>query len=239
MRILWLLVCASFSLQFHYTFAERVLGVETDEFDFDGLPGAQHEFKFEIAAGKEECFYQKIAAGGKLHVSFEVLRGGDQHLHFSVRKPFTKILQEVRTKPRWITAIFPEPGDDEGPYALCLDNTASLVYNKLVYMFLVTYVEEEWSQYRQEIESVQLTVYNFTASIQNVQQSITDALVRQAQSRMHLIKDWYLISGNNTYVQWWSICQCVVVMLCSCIQTVFVRRLFKTTNATSPSKPRA
>ena len=54
------------------TSAEKILGVETDEFDFDGLPGAQHEFKIEIPAGKEECFYQKIVAGGKLHVSFEV-----------------------------------------------------------------------------------------------------------------------------------------------------------------------
>ena len=52
--------------------AEVVLGTETDEFDFDGLPGAQHEFKIEVGAGKEECFYQKIVAGGKLHISFEV-----------------------------------------------------------------------------------------------------------------------------------------------------------------------
>lgn len=34
--------------------------------------------------------------------------------------------------------------------------------SKLVYVYLVTYVEEEWTKYRQEIEDVQLTVTNFT-----------------------------------------------------------------------------
>jgi len=52
--------------------AEIVLGREDDEFDFDGLPGAQHEFKVEVGAGTEECYYQMIKQGGKLHVSFEV-----------------------------------------------------------------------------------------------------------------------------------------------------------------------
>ena len=37
--------------------------------------------------------------------------------------------------------------------------------SKLVYVYLVTYVEEEWAKYRQEIEDVQLTVVNFTVSI--------------------------------------------------------------------------
>lgn len=51
-----------------------------------------------------------------------------------------------------------------GPYAICLDNTMSRMASKLVYVFLVTYVEEEWSQYRKEIEDVELTVSNFTVS---------------------------------------------------------------------------
>lgn len=72
MTKLWLLINVLFSFLWSEGLAERVLGTETDEFDFDGLPGAQHEFKIEVGAGKEECFYQKIVAGGKLHISFEV-----------------------------------------------------------------------------------------------------------------------------------------------------------------------
>jgi hypothetical protein len=54
------------------TFSENILGEEDGEFDFDGLPGAQHEFKIEIAAGGDQCFYQKIKAGAEMHMSFEV-----------------------------------------------------------------------------------------------------------------------------------------------------------------------
>lgn len=65
-------ICVLLSSALHRGWGEVILGVETDEFDFDGLPGAQHEFKVEVGAGKEECFYQKVVAGGKMHVSFEV-----------------------------------------------------------------------------------------------------------------------------------------------------------------------
>ena len=51
---------------------EKVLGVSTDDFDFDGLPGVQHEFKVNVYAGKEQCFFQAIKQGAQLHVSFEV-----------------------------------------------------------------------------------------------------------------------------------------------------------------------
>lgn len=68
-----LFICAIFGTLFKWGRGEVVLGRETDEFDFDGLPGAQHEFKMSVGAGREECFFQKIVEGGKLHVSFEVI----------------------------------------------------------------------------------------------------------------------------------------------------------------------
>ncbi|XP_060552555.1 transmembrane emp24 domain-containing protein 6-like isoform X2 [Ruditapes philippinarum] len=229
-----------FSILWPEGWAEVVLGTETDEFDFDGLPGAQHEFKIEVGAGKEECFYQKIVAGGKLHISFEVLRGGDGNAAlFLLKEEGTEfdILQKTDHIARG--GFQYGPFEQTGPYAICLDNTMSRMASKLVYVFLVTYVEEEWSKYRQEIEEVELTVSNFTVSIQNVHESVKDALVHQAQSRMHVIKDWYLITGNNSYIQTWSICQCVVVIMCSGIQVFFVRRLFRGTNVTPTAKPRA
>ncbi|XP_052820869.1 transmembrane emp24 domain-containing protein 6-like isoform X1 [Mya arenaria] len=221
---------------------EKVLGEETDEFDFDGLPGAQHEFKIEIGAGREECFYQKIVAGGKIHVSFEVLRGGDgnsalyllDHDHVTDR---ISVLEKTDQVPRG--GFQYGPFEETRPYAICLDNTQSRMASKLVYVYLVTYVEEEWSKYRQEIEDLSLTVSNFTDTIQHVQESITDALVHQAKSRMDVIRDWYTITGNNSYVQRWSMCQCVVVVLSACIQVYFVRRLFRFTTVTGTHKPRA
>lgn len=51
---------------------ETILGEYNDEFDFDGLPGVQHEFKVDIAPGREECFYQMVKRNAQLHVSFQV-----------------------------------------------------------------------------------------------------------------------------------------------------------------------
>ena len=52
--------------------AEKVLGVETGEFDFDGLPGAHYEFKVDVGGGRDDCYYQRIPEGGNIYVSFEV-----------------------------------------------------------------------------------------------------------------------------------------------------------------------
>ena len=58
---------------FHITHQESVLfGDSTDDFDFDGLPGVQHEFKIDVPAGREECFYQIIKAGATFYMTFQV-----------------------------------------------------------------------------------------------------------------------------------------------------------------------
>ena len=78
----------------------------------------------------------------------------------------------------------------------------------------------------------------FQSSIEQVKTSISDALIHQAQSRMHVIKDWYLVTGNNKYIQYWSILQCCVILISTGCQVYFVRRLFRYTNV-KPPKPRA
>ena len=55
--------------------AEMVMGVENDDFDFDGLPGAMHEFKVFVHAGIEECFFQNVAEGAEFYTNFQVSHG--------------------------------------------------------------------------------------------------------------------------------------------------------------------
>ena len=45
---------------------------EDFDFDFDGLPGVNHEFKVEVAAGARECFYQRMKVDAFLQVAFRV-----------------------------------------------------------------------------------------------------------------------------------------------------------------------
>lgn len=49
-----------------------VLATADGDFDYDALPGTQHEFKVQVNAGKEECFAQKVALGAVFHVQYEV-----------------------------------------------------------------------------------------------------------------------------------------------------------------------
>ena len=68
-----LLLVTIFTVFLPLTWQEEVMFGETnDDFDFDGLPGVQHEFKIEVPPGREECFYQNIKLGAQLHVSFQV-----------------------------------------------------------------------------------------------------------------------------------------------------------------------
>ena len=58
-----------------------------------------------------------------------------------------------------------------GSYAICLDNTHSMMNSKLVYVYYVTFVPEEWQKYHEEISDLRITVGNFSVS------SVTDCLV--------------------------------------------------------------
>lgn len=51
-----------------------------------------------------------------------------------------------------------------GYFQVCLDNTPYRFSGKLVYIYIVTYIMEEWAQYMEEIQSVSLTAQNFSVS---------------------------------------------------------------------------
>ncbi|XP_060071408.1 transmembrane emp24 domain-containing protein 6-like [Ylistrum balloti] len=212
-------------------------GADYDEFDFDGLPGVQHEFKIEVPAGGEECFHQKVAEGANLHMSFEVLRGGTERLiDVVIRNPTNFIVEGHYGKPEIVIQHLVEIA---GVYTICVDNTFSRMASKLVYVYIITFVPAEWTKYVQEIEDMDMTVSNFTHSISEVQKSLEEAKLHQASSRMNVVKDWYLIMGNNSYIVKWSIAQICVVVCSSVFTVIFVRRLFKIPNVTPSQKPRA
>lgn len=44
-----------------------------------------------------------------------------------------------------------------GDYAICVDNTDSRLASKLVYLFISTHVEEEWTRYAEEMKDMRRT----------------------------------------------------------------------------------
>ncbi|XP_076472498.1 transmembrane emp24 domain-containing protein 5-like [Babylonia areolata] len=229
---LWLL-----SMQMADFRAERIMGEErNDDFDFDGLPGTQHEFKLEVGGGMEECFYQRVAQGALMHVNFEVLQGGDRNLNVMIRDFRNQVVEGTYWKSDGImeyTAPF------EGTFSVCVDNTYSRFTHKLIYIFFMTYVLADWKAYIQEFDEVKNIAENLTHSMNNVELSLHQMKMSQTQARFNVIKDFYLVWGNNKYVQNWSLAQCLLIVAASVAQVFALRRMFRTTNVTPTAKPRA
>ena len=76
-------------------------------------------------------------------------------------------------------------------------------------------------------------LFFFQESLTIVDKNVNNMLRLQALSRQGVISDWYLIIGNNAYIQKWSIAMCVIILMSSGIQVYFVRRLFSSHNVKS------
>ncbi|CAL1531034.1 unnamed protein product [Lymnaea stagnalis] len=216
---------------------EKILGEENSEFDFDGLPGAQHEFKVYIPGQTEDCFFQPVAQGANFHVNFEVLKGGENKVDFYIRDQQWNVMEYQNFQT---SGSFSKDNVDAGTYAICIDNAFSRFGNKLVYIYIVTFVMHEWVAFQQELGEVQLLAVNFSTSLTSVQESVESMINSQTKARFNVVKDWYLSNENNRYIKVWSIAQCVLIVVAAVTQVYSVRRLFRTTNVTpTTSKPRA
>ncbi|RWS26745.1 transmembrane emp24 domain-containing protein 6-like protein [Leptotrombidium deliense] len=193
--------------------------------------GVAFEFKIHVDAGREECFYQFIHMHSTLYVAFQVMKGGDGRAGFSVRNPNGVLVlpHQWQESNEYEEASVATPGF----YEMCIDNTFSRFAAKLVSLYVASYKKDEWEKYIDE-----LTAADVTSSIQNVDQNIATILKYVEQSKRHITHDWYLVDGNNRYVQNWSLLQCVVIILSSVVQAFVLKSLFSFDSG-QKGKPRA
>lgn len=177
-----------------------------------------------------------MAENAELHASFEVLRGGSRMVDFSIKDAYNNVIQEITYKSE---ASIKYKAPVTGYYQICVNNIHSRFVSKLVHFYIVTMVEAEWTKYVQEIEELNTAVENFTVVISEVQNSIKQVRLHQSSTRLNVMKDWYLLTGNNSYVMYWSLFQIVCVLMTSSFQVYFVRKLFNIPNVTPTAKPRA
>ncbi|KAK3795399.1 hypothetical protein RRG08_000710 [Elysia crispata] len=214
---------------------ENVMGVQDDEFDFDGLPGAQHDFKVFVHAGMEECFFQRVAQGSEFYTRYEVLKGGDKVVDFYIRDSTGAILNQT-TGPDGFFSFHNVSG---GVLAMCIDNVFDHYGFKVVYVYMVSIVMQEWIKYHEELEKVNVLASNFSESLSSVENSIIQMRTSQTKARFFVVRDWYLASGNLYYVGMWSMLQCGLIIFAAVGQVFALRRLFRTTVTTPSLKPRA
>ncbi|XP_076451378.1 transmembrane emp24 domain-containing protein 6-like [Babylonia areolata] len=215
---------------------EVVLGKRNEDFDFDGLPGVQHEFKVDIPGGVNDCFFQRVARGANVHVSFEVLRGGDYNVDVVVSDSQGQVVNYKQWKRQGVIE-FQSPYEDT--YAVCVDNRRGGFTARLVYLYLAVFLQDDWTAYVQDMADILDIAENVTVSLSRVEKQVQNMSLSQSSFRRHAMRDMYLVWANHSYVQTWSLLQCVVIVLTSLVQVVFLRRLFRPVNVTPSAKPRA
>ena len=129
------------------------------------------------------------------------------------------------------------------PYTLYLDILKQNLKEKhlsIKYPTEKTFVNEPDTRlYQSNNCSWNLFFFILQRSLVEVQTSIDAVRFHQSESRMHVVRDWYLATGNNNHIMYWSIFQIGVILVTSFFQVFCLRRLFRTTAVTPTSKPRA
>lgn len=152
------------------------------------------------------------------------MRGGDSKAGFAIRNPNGAFVLPYQ----WSESAEHEEQSVQmaGYYQFCIDNSLSRFASKLVSLYVASFKRDEWESYISELSGHDVTVANFTTSLQNVDKNIGFMLKSLDQSRRTMSHDWYLLESNNSYIQIWSIVQCSVIIISSVTQIYFVKKLF-------------
>lgn len=217
MLVIILAFCIVLSMPYDTT------GSDADTHSFDSKPFFAHSFKLQMDPYQEECVWQKLRNGTYLSFGYEVMRGGDRKVAFALRDNYGRVLQSEDDKQEH---FLEKTVEEEGVYGFCMDNRDGKFVEKLVFFYLSGYVAESWAMSEGEIEKYDEQAQNITSSLQSVDNQIQKMINHQTVSRMHLVTDWYLISGNLNWVTYWSSFQSVVIAIVGFVQVFFIKRLF-------------
>ncbi|KAK9501645.1 hypothetical protein O3M35_012336 [Rhynocoris fuscipes] len=199
---------------------------------YEDLPAVAMDYKVHIDPGKEDCYYQYVNPGATFYVSFQVLRGGDGMAGFAVRHPSGQLVLPYQWRPN---AEYQDQQSTGGYYHICVDNQFSRFADKLVNLYMTVIRYDQWELYSKELEELNLSVENFTSTIQGVERNINQMLQHQNHFRGMETRHYNLLVDNNAYVLRWSLVQIIVICTTTIIQVYFVRKLFDVKS----SRPRA
>merc|ERR1712071_501692 len=194
-----------------------------NEDDPSKSPAQAMEYKVHVDPGKEECYFQYTPKGSTIYVSFQVVRGGDGMAGFAVRDPKGVLVHPYQWKAG---SEFQDVEKSGGYYGICVDNQFSRFAAKLVNLYVTTFSYDEWEEFSQEWEDINVSGENCTKILQGVDMRIQEILQHQQLSRSRESRDYNLLLDNQSYVQYWSLAQCAVVVGAFVVQVYFVKKLF-------------
>ncbi len=181
------------------------------------------DYKIHVDAGKEDCYWQYVHPGATLYVSAQVLKGGDNMIGVAVKNPKGQIVLPYKWQA---SAEYEAENAEDGYYAVCLDNQFSKFSAKLVNLYLTTFRYDEWEQFAEELQELDMSVGNFTSVLQGVDKRVQIMRQFQQLSRGLESRDYNLLLSNMSYVSNWSIALVLVVIISGVVQVHFVKKLF-------------
>lgn len=199
---------------------------------YEDLPAVAMDYKIHVDAGKEDCYYQYVNPSATFYVSFQVVRGGDGMAGFAVRHPNGVLVLPYQWKA---SAEYQDQHSTGGYYQVCVDNQFSRFAAKLVNLYMTVIRYDQWDAYAKEIEEMDMSVSNFTTSIQTVERNINEILQKQNHFRGMEARHFNILDDNRRYVFNWSVAQVIAIIATTCLQVYFVKKLFET----KAGRPRA
>jgi len=181
------------------------------------------DYKVHIDAGKEDCYYQYAQPGATFYAAMQVIRGGDGMAGFAVKHPSGQMVHPYQWQAQ---SDYTDNQSTGGYYSICIDNQFSRFAAKLINLYITVVKYDDWEKFTKEIEDLNLNIQNFTQVIQKVETNLHITLQFQSHSRAIEARDYALLKENNNYVGTWSLVQIFVVVITTCVQVYFVRKLF-------------
>ncbi|XP_006819950.2 transmembrane emp24 domain-containing protein 5-like [Saccoglossus kowalevskii] len=207
-----------------------------------------------IPARSEECFYQDIPAETSIMIEYEVLQyglGRKTHVIDFTVMIYDEKLETIKQKPK---GTFKAKTTEEGVLSLCFDNEFSVLSHKRLYLSLMIFKRGQWikniemNREKLKIEKQKLgemvtemssSTKSLAEKLYTIGENMDTSIMQQQYRRQIMKKDMFIVTSNMSYIQNWSIAQCVIIISASIVQAYFVRNLFNVKNVKPTQKTHA
>ncbi|XP_039619350.1 transmembrane emp24 domain-containing protein 6 isoform X1 [Polypterus senegalus] len=203
----------------------------------------QYDFSIVLPAAGRECFWHFAHQSGHFYFSYEIQWvtgiGKERQVTASVHSPNGFLLgtsQDYRGQINFQTR-------QTGFYQICISNFHNHFGSMQIFLdFGVVYdgfgFEDVKQQQEQEKKIVNDTLDAIKESTFKLHNYVFHMWRYYNFARMRKGADYYLVLSNYNYVNWWSLCQSLVIVLAGVLQLYFLKRLFHTKTVTDSNKPR-
>lgn len=191
----------------------------------------ENSFRFRVPAGWYECFYEEGVSSkdSKMELYYEVIRGGGLDIKISLSNPedFPLLPPTVERKGHIPEILV----DIDGPYRICLDNTFSMVSDKVVYLNLIVHERADSaptlpSNVRND-SNLSESALVMQTSLNKISHNLRKVTMDQRHFQTREARHLQTAQSNGNRVLMWSAIETVFVLAVFTLQVIIVRRFFK------------